>query len=132
MATKPSTALAKQPGPQIPGAKGPKPESWSWMMTTDTSGKTVVHCFKATRGGQHFDLLWEPQVSDFHDEQLSRASTEINSILRNIQRNNKDPKQRLAFIEFGNRLMLVWSQYGAVGPDGDVDAVAKALGLKLD
>ncbi len=121
--------MAKMKKNGKPQPTGPRPESYTWMMTTDSAGKSVVHCYKANRGGQHYDLLWEPSASDFHDEGLARATKEINAITRRIVKENKDPDRRLAFIEFQSRLMLVWSRYGGVGPEGDLAETAKALGL---
>ncbi len=57
--------MAKMKKNGKPQPTGPRPESYTWMMTTDSAGKSVVHCYKANRGGQHYDLLWEPSASDF-------------------------------------------------------------------
>ena len=76
--------------------------------------------------------LWEAtQATEFHDAQLAQATRQINTILRRIEKGNKDPKRKLSLIKFLNRHLLIWAGYGVVGPYDDEKTVIKALRLKV-
>ncbi|NPV63685.1 MAG: hypothetical protein HPY61_13860 [Methanotrichaceae archaeon] len=109
----------------MPKPKKPKKDKYSWILSP--SG---VKCFKDKKGGQDILKLWEAEYQTaWHDSTLARATKEINAILRKIDESNENPKRRLSFIEFRNRLFLVWSEYDVVGPEDDDDEIARALGL---
>jgi hypothetical protein len=115
-------ATRKKPKPK------PKPKpKYAWIQ----SGNYVL-CYKSSLGGQDVAKLWESAgVTEFHDAELARATREINAILSKLERNNRDPKRKLSLIEFQNRPLLVWAQYGVVGPEDDDETIIKALKLKV-
>jgi hypothetical protein len=116
------------------------------MKMVDTGGKTPVEtyawlcgdqrcdtidCYKSSWDSQTVTHLWEAkELTSFHDAELSKATKKINGILTKIEKGNKDKKRKLSFIEFQNRLLIVWAGYGVVGPDDDDKTVMKALGLR--
>src|SRR3974390_1099701 len=108
------------------GGSGPnQPEpipTFHWIcgdMKCDT-----VDCFRSPRSNQCVANLWEAtEPTPFHDADLAKATKQINAILSEIEKSNKDPKRKLSIIQFQNRHLLVWAGYGAVGPDDDAQSV---------
>jgi hypothetical protein len=81
--------------------------------------------------GQTVYRLWEADtLSSFHDEALATATKEINGILERVARSKRDDSMELGFIEFQNRLFLVWSTYDVVSPHHEDKEIIKALGLR--
>jgi hypothetical protein len=108
---------------QVQGGKGTK---YSWIISPDG-----VVCYKNPTAYQTITKLWEAEeLSSFHDEELARATKEINSILGELEKKNKDPERKLSFVQFQNRHFLVWANYGYVGPDDDEKTIAETLKLK--
>ena len=70
------------------------------------------------------------ELTGFHDAELARATKEINAILSEIEKGNKDPERELSFIQFQNRHFLVWAGHGVVGPDDDDETIQKTLRLR--
>jgi hypothetical protein len=70
-------------------------------------------------------------VTPFHDAELAQATKEINAVLSRLEKGNKDSGRKLSLIEFQNRHLLVWAEYGAVGPYDDEATIIEALGLKV-
>jgi hypothetical protein len=66
----------------------------------------------------------------FHDKELALCTKEINAILARAEKNNKDPKRKLAILTTHRGPFPVWSEYGAVGPYDDESKIDKALGFK--
>ncbi|NPV63686.1 MAG: hypothetical protein HPY61_13865 [Methanotrichaceae archaeon] len=103
----------------------PKPPKYTWILSPQG-----MLCYSDPLGGQTIGRLWEAEYQTaWHDSTLARATKEINSILRKIDESNENPKRRLSFVEFRNRLLLVWAEYDVVGPEDDDDEIARALGL---
>ncbi len=99
--------------------------TYSWVKKG-----TKVNCFKGT-GTCHVATLWETEeLTAFHDADLAGATKKINAILEKIQKNNRDSKRALSFIQFQNRHFLVWSTCGGVTPYDEEATIIKALGLK--
>jgi hypothetical protein len=112
--------------------QAPAPKTYTWQMSRE-EGKTVVYCWPSSRGGQYLMKLWETdETTPFHDERLQRCTREINAILERVAKRNQDPDRVLSFIEYRNRLLLVWARYGVVGPEDSDETVADALKLRLD
>jgi len=102
-------------------------KTYDWVLTSD--GK--VNCFSSSKSKQTIQKLWEVrELSKFHDEELAKCTTDVNAILDGVVQANKDPNRQLGFIVIGNSLLLVWSEYGAIGSDDDPDTIVQALGLK--
>lgn len=109
----------------------PKPEptpKYTWLLGPSPE-REIICC----RGldGQTLCPLWEADtLSSFHDEALAKATKEINAILERVSRSKRRDDVELGFIEFRNRLLLVWSTYDAVSSYDDDEVIIKALGLK--
>src|SRR5918999_883882 len=111
-------ARPKRPKPK------PKPTGYTWVLDKDG-----VLCYSGG-SGQTVARLWEADsLSGFHDEELAKATKEINAILERVARSQASEDAELSFIEFQDRHMLVWARYGAVSPYDDDDVIAEALGL---
>jgi hypothetical protein len=73
------------------------------------------------------------RLTSFHDQELAKATTELNSIISKIPK-NKDPDLELSFLDTSEGLFLVWSRCidkstKASGQDED-EVIVKELGLK--
>jgi hypothetical protein len=64
-------------------------------------------CAKGTGRQTVLPLCEASELTEFHDAQLAQATREINGIVDDIQRNNRDPEHTLSFIQFQNRHLLV-------------------------
>lgn len=106
-----------------------KEPTYQWLCADQQCDK--MDCFPSSWNTQTISNLWETNgVSAFHDAELKKATAEINAILGAVGKENKNPERKLSFINVDSRLMLVWAEYGAVGPNDDERAVIRALGLK--
>ncbi len=104
----------------------PKPKTYDW---TSKDGRII--CFGSKTSKCTVKDLWEVnELTGFHDAELARATKEINAILSEIEKGNQDPERDLSFIQFKNRHFLVWTRYGAVGPEDDDATIKKTLRLK--
>jgi len=108
----------------------PKPtETYQWLCGDQQCD--TIDCFKSSWDTQTVTNLWgAKELTGFHDAALANATKRINAILGKIAKGNKDRKRKLSFIQFQNRLFLVWAGYGAVGPDDDEETIMKALRLR--
>jgi hypothetical protein len=74
-------------------------------------------------------------ASDFHDSQLIRATGDIKNIIAGLR---APAGKTLAFLNTDFGILLAWVEHGMAVPDDAVtdkdpaEAIAKALGLKLD
>lgn len=103
-----------------------KKKSYSW---TTKDGK--VHCCTSETSTCTVSNFWEVgELTSFHDAQLRQATKEINAILEDIKKRNRQPERDLSFIQIKDRHFLVWAHHGLVGPDDDDDTVRKMLRLK--
>ncbi|WP_211882874.1 hypothetical protein [Pseudarthrobacter albicanus] len=105
------------------------PHKRSWLM-----GPThIIYCYANPAADCIVTSLWEPSVGmetkSFYDANLDSATKEINRILAGIKE-KKQPGRDLSFIVVENRLFLVWTEPGAVGPNNDPQTVREALRLK--
>jgi len=108
----------------------PKPIETYDYIWADPQG-TKVDCFKSKYNRQTVCKLWqvkEPML--FHDAVLAKATSRINAVFARLERNNRDKARHLSFVQFENRLMLVWASYGRIGPDDDLKTIRKRLNLK--
>lgn len=115
------------PSPRLKPKPKPKPTpTYAWIMSGN-----YVYCYKSPWGGQDVAKLWEvEETSSFHDEQLAKATGEINAILSKVEKSNSDPKRKLSFIQHDSRYLLVWARYADISPYDDPDAIKKTLHLK--
>jgi hypothetical protein len=115
-------AKPKKPKPK------PKPPKYTWILTP--SG---VNCFADPNGGQTLLPLWEVDtMSSFHDQTLASATKEINAILARCEASRASDDMVLSFIEFQDRLMLVWARYDVVSSYDEDEEIIKAFGLKVE
>jgi hypothetical protein len=108
--------------------KKPPPPKLSWVVLPESH---KLLCIPISGRGCIVSSLWEAS-GEFYDPRLTRATKEINDILERLRKENKDRDKELSFIEVENRLLLVWTEHGMIGPDDDPDTVKKALGLKKE
>jgi hypothetical protein len=104
----------------------PPPPKLSWFLNP-VSHK--LFCIRTPGPACIVTSLWEAS-GEFYDPRLMRATKEINDILERLSKENKDRNKELSFIEVENRLLLVWTEHGMIGPDDDPGTIKKALGLK--
>jgi hypothetical protein len=101
-------------------------KTYTW---TSSGGK--INCCTSKDSTCTVSKLWEvAQLTDFHDADLQQATQEINGILADIEKGNKDKTRNLSFIQIKDRHFLVWTTPGLVGPDDDDDTIRKMLRLK--
>jgi len=102
--------------------------TYSWLCGDQKCD--TIDCFKDQLDFQTVCGLWEAEPSAFHDDELVAATKKINAVLSRIEKSNGDKGRKLSFIKFDNRLMLVWAEYGVVGPHDDFETIAKRLKLR--
>ena len=107
----------------------PAIETYAWLCADQQCDK--IDCYKSSWDSQTVCKLWTATaLSDFHDGELAGASDKINAILNRLEKGNKDKHRKLSFIKHQNRLLLVWAEYGRVGPDDDFNVIKKAFKLR--
>src|SRR5262245_43968908 len=107
----------------------PPIETYQWLCADQQCDK--MDCFKSLEDSQTVCKLWTvTALSDFHDAELAEATDKINAILNRLEKGNNDKERKLSFIKHRNRLLLVWAEYGRVGPDDDFKVIKKALKLR--
>jgi hypothetical protein len=87
--------------------KSPKgAKKYDWIRTP-----TQVQCFESSANMQTVKDFWGVgEAVPFHDESLSRATTEIQSILDKIAQSRSDSKIQLSIINVAGRPFLVWAR----------------------
>jgi len=110
--------------------KGKPPiETYAWLCGDQQCD--TIDCYKSSWDSQTVCRLWTVTAfSDFHDSGLAEATDKINAILNRLEQGNKDKDRKLSFIKHHNRLLLVWAEYGRVGPVDDLNVIKKALKLQ--
>lgn len=92
---------------------------------------TKIDCFKSSANRQTVCKLWEVKVpTQFHDAALVDATSKINAVFKRLEKHNRDKSRHLSFVQFRNRLMLVWANYGRIGPSDDLKTITRTLKLK--
>lgn len=108
----------------------PKPVETYDYMWADQAG-TKIDCYKSKANKQTVCRLWQvKEPSAFHDAAMMEATAKINAIIARLDRGNPDKARHLSFVQFQNRLMLVWASYGRIGPADDLKTIRKRLKLK--
>ncbi len=101
-------------------------KTYTW---TYKDGK--MNCCESATSTCTVTKLWEAaELTAFHDAELQQATKEINVILEEMRKGNKDPKRELSFIQVRDRHFLAWTTPGIVGPDSDDQTIRKMLRLK--
>lgn len=100
--------------------------------------KHVLHCYSSSRADCRVTSLVDlPEVSDFYDPELGRATNDVNRHLHALaQRKPRGKEPAVVIVEGGP--LLAWTQPskagpaedGAVTPDDHPDTIRKALRLK--
>ena len=111
-----------------PGSKDPDIQTYNWVCADRDCD--MMLCYKSPKSFQTVCILWEAGLSDFHDKELAEATKKINTIIKRLDKSNKDKQRKLSFIKYDDQLMLIWALYGAVGPDDHFKAIKKALKLR--
>jgi hypothetical protein len=100
--------------------------------------KHVLHCYSSPQADcRSASLLDLPEVSDFYDPELGRATDQINRHLHALAERKPGGKEPSVIVVEG-RPLLAWTQPSKVGPDEDgaispddhPDTIRKALRLK--
>ena len=100
-----------------------KKYSWSYK-------DNKINCCASQTSTCTVTNFWEvAELTAFHDVELQQATKEINAILEDIKKGNKEPQRDLSFIQIKDRHFLAWTN-GIVGPDDDDDIIHKMLRLK--
>ncbi len=108
---------------------GKSTETFTWICGDQQCD--TIDCFKSPDNRQTVCRLLEAnELTGFHDAELAHATKKINAIVSGIEKANKNKKRKLSFIQFQNRLFLIWAEYGVVGPDDDDKTIRKALKLR--
>ena len=101
-------------------------KKYSWS-TKD--GK--VHCCTSETSTCTVSKFWELRdLTSFHDAQLQQATKEINAILEDLRKRNRDSERDLSFIQIRDRHFLVWAHHGLIGPADDHHTVRRKLRIK--
>jgi hypothetical protein len=109
---------------------GDKPVETYDYIFADQQGDTI-DCFKSKADRQTVCKLWSVgTLSDFHDSELAEATKKINAIIARLEKENRDKTRKLSFIQHRNQLLLIWAEYGRVGPDDDFKLIKKTLRLR--
>jgi hypothetical protein len=102
-------------------------ETYAWV-----AGGPKLCCRKSKDATQTLTKFWEvEELTAFHDAELAQATKEINAILNEIEKGNKDSRRKLSFIQFRNQHFLVWAEY-RVGSQDDEETIRKTLRLKSE
>ena len=105
----------------------PRPRSRSYLIIND-----IVHCFPDTDSLCHVSRLAESDVeTPSHDKILAKATREINSILDQVRKTNKNKEREMEIIDTPKGLFLVWTLCGvAINPKNDDADIIEVLKLK--
>ncbi len=98
----------------------------------------VLHCYSSSRADCRVTSLVDlPEISDFYDPELGRATEEINRVFAGLAERRR-PYVEPSVIVVERRPLLAWTlpsrvgpdEDGAVGPSHDPDTIRQALRLK--
>lgn len=101
-----------------------KDKTRTWMLI-DPPGK--VYCYKSPDSLCHVSKLRSAKLSDFHDKVLAKATEQINAILADVEKSNKNRARELSLLDTGEGLLLAWVQCCGIGARDP--AAIKALDL---
>jgi hypothetical protein len=105
----------------------PPKQTYTWLLSPEG-----MLCMISHDSYQTLTDLWETTaLSVFHDAELATATRQVNKILSDLRRSNKDSTRTLSFIRFRNQHFLVWARYGAVTAMDDERTVVRELKLKM-
>jgi len=95
------------------------------------TGKGMVICYPDPGGGcKVWQFAETKKLTSFHDGELARCTKQINSLLRSVEKNNKDPKRNLCILDTPNGPFLAWTEHGNIGPYDKPTDIEEAFGLK--
>ena len=119
-----NTAASKKP-------LAAKKRDWEFI-----GGTKVIVCFESKVSACVVDEFWEiEEPAPFHDPELSRLTTNINSILDKVA-HNPDGKSHLSIISVAGRPFLVWARAvsrpptGGIGSDDGLTHIVQSLKLQ--
>ena len=109
--------------PALQDEKEPvKTYAWSY-----DNGK--MNCCESKENTCNVAKLWEGAASAFHDDALQQATKEINAVLEELERGNRDKARELRFVQIHDRHLLAWVYSDLVSSGTDQATVAKMLRL---
>ena len=94
--------------------------------------KGTMNCCASDESSCNVGKLWEGARSLFHDAELQKATSEINGILDEVRRGNRDDARELHFVQIEDRHLLAWVNSDLVGSSADDQTISKMLRLKRD
>ena len=113
----------------MPQAKDDEDTKKTYKWSFD-NGK--MNCCESDSNTCNVSKLWEGETSPFHDAELQQATKEINAMLDEARRTNRDPSRELHFVQVDDRHLLAWVYSDLVGSRGDPATIAKMLRLKKE
>lgn len=110
----------------MPEPKDEKETQKTYAWSFD-NGK--MNCCESTSNTCNVAKLWEGAASAFHDAEIQQATKEINAILAELDRSNRDKARELRLVQIHDRHLLAWVHSDLVSSGTDQAIVAKALRL---
>lgn len=91
--------------------------------------KGKINCCESKQNTCNVAKLWDGAASAFHDAELKQATKEINAIMEQLERGNRDKSRELRFVQIHDRHLLAWVHSDLVSSGTDQSRVAKMLRL---
>lgn len=111
----------------MPEPKDDKKETEKTYAWSFDNGK--MNCCESTSNTCNVAKLWEGVTSPFHDAELRQATREINAILEDLERSNRDAARKLHLVQIHDRHLLAWVHSDLVSSGSDRATVTKMLRL---
>jgi len=110
----------------------PKDDTETKKTYAWTFDKDKINCCESQENTCNVSKLWEASTSPFHDAELQQATNEINAILDEARRTNRDRSRELHFIQIDDRHLLAWVHSDLVSSRNDPRTIAKLLRVKRE
>jgi hypothetical protein len=109
-------------------AEGDDKKTYAWSYD-DKSKK--INCCESTKSSCTVSKLWEVvSLTEFHDAEIQQATKEINGIVEELRRTNRDSSRELHLIQIEDRHLLAWVHSDLVGAHSGDAKVTRMLRLK--
>ena len=110
----------------MPEPKDDKETQKTYAWSFD-NGK--MNCCESKDNTCNVAKLWEGAASAFHDAEIQQATKEINAIIEEVERGNRDKARELRLVQIHDRHLLAWVYSDLVSSGTDQATVAKMLRL---